>query len=395
MNTKLGRVLLGAGLLVAACNIGAPDEPASPMTGASGASTSSGSGNDPIASRSGSETTGGACKAGQACSCSGALIGSTRCDGDAQQCDCSDCPMLPDEREADFEACGGDVFGDWRLTATDMSAANWTFANRTSVNDVCPGMLTEATPDPQLSLRLFDGGRGKIWAQNLGGKGLLLKTCVDEFWQYGCDSVRCTETACGTCECHGTLETVDSPDTSWERTETTLTIGDTSKVSFQYCVDGDELGLLTQDGSNIVLRLERGYAFGTPTSCETRMLAECPGGGCSVGRCVGSSATCGAQATQTDCLKNQGCNWNATLCGGRAATCEASDYGRTPGCLFTKKPPQCLGTQPPCDGKSNADCLRSPGCNWDPLHACEGTPTPCGTIAHPTCEMVEGCSAAP
>ena len=100
-------------LLIFGC--GGPDTPE--MRGGAGGSTFAGTGGLPIVEESGGAAP--TCAVGLACTCGDGRETRSTCAGTAgiQTCDCSMCPEFnPTPRES-FDACGGKVFGQWRLSS--------------------------------------------------------------------------------------------------------------------------------------------------------------------------------------------------------------------------------------------------------------------------------------
>ena len=81
--------------------------------------------------------------------------------------------------------------------------------------------------------------------------------------------------------------------------------------------------------------MQRVYPIGTPSACGERTVATCETGiGCHVGVCSGTSG-CDAASSESSCTNRTGCTWNASDCGGSAASeCNFEDYGTVPGCAL-------------------------------------------------------------
>lgn len=341
------------------------------------------------------------CEEGNACDCSGGLVGATVCVTGIEICDCSACPAAPPvEKDPVFAGCGGEPFGTWGAARTDWSALKWSFATLgAGGNPIAEAACPVGMPDfdePVLMLRLDDGGKGAVYFSGIAGRGTLLESCVTSLGA-SCDSFSgCATSACGTCECESEPYVLRDHDMTWVRQDARLTLSvGAVELSFDYCVLGDTLTLKPTDGSDVVFELKNGYAHGTPTACSLRDVDECASTGCRVGVCSGAGGTCGEGVDETSCTNRAGCAWDPTRCAGSITPCALEHYGTTPGCEFTPSA-VCGGAPTPCNTKGNIGaCDATPGCYWGASVGCNGTPGACSTIPLDTCESVGGCSITP
>jgi hypothetical protein len=278
----------------------------------------------------------------------------------------------------------------WRLVEFELGQATMTLS-RTSYGqsvDVgsCVGGLRSVQPGmPRILLDLRNNGLGDTYAESYAVTLSYSERCVtSQLPELTCDSsdwelpMSCS-LDCDLCSCTGTMPETSSGD-GWTRTQTTLTFPLWGQYhTFDYCISAGRLRLGSESFGMV---FERVFPLAQPQPCAERDLASCSlGEGCTVGACVGA-ATCEALGTESSCLTQQGCNWDATLCGGQAVgDCSIGDYGAVPGCELLQTAPLCLGTPPPCGDRTEAECEVGDGCTLSTLGRCVGGTFDCSSFA--------------
>lgn len=327
------------------------------------------------------------CEAGLECPCPSGLIGTTECDGGHSSCNCSDCPTFTPTPDSDFEACGGDVFGTWQLKSYDPSQTRvfFSYANIfTSSSGSCETQI-DGAKQPEFLLDLRNGGDARVKLVSALISFSVLDSCVQSQVPTSCARFDgCTRGKCGVCSCTYDTTSIQTDRALWSRTGTVLSVeaisGDHG-VSFDYCVNGDEIRLRNTVNKEI-FTLSRVYVYGTPTPCANRPTDQCvttvqsdafDPGSCHVGRCDGTN--CPSAESEADCTNVQGCTWNTAVCAGTPAVqCGLSDFGMVPGCVLGTKAPHCVGSAVPCSSHQTAgECSSYKGCT--PMPGCKGTAT--------------------
>lgn len=247
------------------------------------------------------------------------------------------CPAAaPAPPASNFEACGGDPFGAWRLREYDLSEVKFVVNVQSinSLNTSCDVGGAMANDDVELALELTSGGSGRIHTSGIVVVGDILERCADDALNTSCAGLaQCTAGPCGTCQCENSLDDFTG-GVSWERTDTTLTLDAGSPVEFEYCVEGSTLSLKMVGFPAVIYELQPLELVGTPAPCAEREPGKCAGAGCRIGLCVGG-ASCAASVAEASCTNVQGCTWDADACSGTAAaTCNVEDYGHVTGCDF-------------------------------------------------------------
>jgi hypothetical protein len=291
-------------------------------------------------------------------------------------------------------ACGGEPFGTWGAAEVDVSAAKWIFTGPGVPDVICPASDTQAAA-PVFMLRLDDGGAGAVYLDDITGSGHVLSSCVEAIGSCS-DFPNCEPGPCGTCKCQTLPSETRSDALTWVRNDTqlVLTIGASART-YDYCVEGDTLTLMTTDGTHLVYTLKSGYPHGSPVACSLREVDECASTGCHVGLCYGAGGTCAEGTDETSCTNRSGCTWDPAQCAGDVTPCELEHYGTTPGCEFTVSA-VCSGTPEPCDTKLDINsCDDTPGCYWGAAVGCNGTVGACAEVPLDTCKSVAGCDITP
>jgi hypothetical protein len=358
---------------------------------ACGSSTDGGSGGGtPTSSAGTSSTSVPECPTYQSCDCGGGITSFITCDAQGtQSCDCSKCPTFSPPTAAPF-ACGGRVFGVWRLKST--SYVGGALLSQTGVNNpiTCPENLTVTPPSGEFLLDLEDGGRAEGTELSLGGNIQFLGSCAGQILGVSeCDEITiggeaCTG-SCGLCTCASPPETLEAQDFSlWSTTGTSLTLQiDELPVTYDYCATDTEL-TLRRAGVDLVF--DSVTVGGSPQDCATRTADTCAvGDGCHAGNC-GPSATCALFGSEADCNVNSACSWQAAGCAGTPAlTCGLADYGKVPGCDFVAPGTVCQGTQQACADRTVDACTEGDGCAVSGI--CDGGTWDCTQI----CVIGYGC----
>ncbi len=382
-----GCVGLGLLLLTAACssdgkNEPGPDRPYEPGPG-------------PVISH---------CQGGS-CDCKGGLKGQNLCIDDQDVCSCTGCEgEAPRDVPTTFQACGGEPFGTWVLTEADVSAVKAHFARQVLGGELmmaaCPATTT-LLGTPNVLLKLDDGGSGAGTITGFGVSVLVMSECAAQVGQACGEFKGCEEdSACGTCHCSMSAVNESPPDSlSWSRTgaQLSLMLG-TTPANYEYCVDGDTLSLYVPE-TELVLRLQRTYAFGEPLPCAERAVDKCSGASaiaqdnCHVGICTGAPAGCANASDEAGCTNQQGCSWDTSQCSGNSAQyCGLDDYGVIPGCELSDQPPVCSGTPSACADYDTDTCPLEQGCTLG--HSCQGPSKTCNSLYVNDYDCASGCSCS-
>jgi hypothetical protein len=291
------------------------------------------------------------CTPGFGCTCENGASGTNVCQDGKPACDCSACEkyLTPPKDPPAFTACGGEVFGTWRLVAQDTSQlAVWTNAiapldkrNYCSVIDY----QTESLP---VALWTFESG-GTGWSGASSGKTAykIDAQCArlgyrDAGPAEACmySGAGCALGECGLCVCSSEGSS-SGADLEWSVTGTQLNvkfIADNladGTSTYSYCAEGDKL-TLRGETSGVVSTYERAFVSGMPEPCPGRAPEACTGA-CTLSVCVGPNS-CGRYTDESSCRAQQGCNWDPDACLG-VAQCRYQDYGVEPGCIISTEPP--------------------------------------------------------
>jgi hypothetical protein len=332
-----------------------------------------------------------ACQAGQECICNDGRVGQMLCAEEAGSCDCKGCPEAPAAGVLEFDACGGEPFGFWRLKQTLHEGLEIpVYFDETTLLGTCPGAITQLDQDIEYRLELQDGGVLNMAGASTPMSFNMLGACLEELTGLpGDDSGNCRR-ECGVYQCDVPSEPY--PETtdlgSWTRTETTLDMSFLGEA--QYCVDEGELRLRFENG--IVQVLERVFPFNAPSACEERAPESCTGG-CRLGQCAGD-AGCEDAREEANCTNRQGCDWLADACVGTPRDCGLGEYEVIPGCELLDAQPVCSGEREACDDTTLENCNvgDAPGCQVEA--GCVGGAVDCGVLtgACSMCDGVDGCS---
>lgn len=291
------------------------------------------------------------CAPGFSCTCENGAAGTNVCQDGKPACDCSACEKyltLPKD-PPEFTACGGEIFGTWRLVAQDTSQmALWTNAIAPlDKRNYCSAIdyHTESLP---VQLWTFESG-GVGWSGGSAGKTSykIDAQCARRgFPQSGAaeacmySGAGCALGECGLCACSSQGSSSGS-DLEWSVTGVQLDVtfaadnlaDDT--LSFGYCAEGDKL-TLRSEATGVVSTFERAFVSGTPEPCAGRAPEACTGA-CMRSVCVGANS-CGRYLDESSCRVQQGCTWDPDACWG-VAECRYQDYGTEPGCIISPVPP--------------------------------------------------------
>ena len=344
------------------------------------------------------------CPVQAGCLCAGGLLGRYECIEGAERCDCTGCEGAPPMERPDptFEACGGELFGMWRLTDVDVKATKVTLvSSRTKQKLTCPvdAKLVD-TPDAAAHalLRFDSGGKG---IGKIGGPLLSLEIKPDCSAQIGetCGDFGCGPGACGLCNCSSRTFSWPAAAMSWTRTDSIVALefeGSTALLVFDFCVDGNTLAL-HHVPDRVELHLERVYPRGRPLPCDQRTAETCKNSaqesedGCELGRCVGPTPDCAQGTSQATCTNRQGCKWDATSCSGvQAEECGAADYDVVPGCVLSQAPAVCGGGLSACSNFAANACPSRLGCLVEPR--CSGVGEECKDYYASPGECPPGCT---
>lgn len=311
------------------------------------------------------------CGTGLPCDCMNGLRGITTCEDNVASCDCSACEVDdPNPPPSDFDACGGEPFGAWRLLDTVYYDQTLTFATgvgskKRSVE--CLAHPVAQAPALELLLELSDGGVARAVAAGGNVEYRTPESCLMGGLQETCEQNGCEQGACGQCFCLGGTLNLNVPSGSWTRNNAKLSVGSSDQqTAFDYCVQDDRM-TLRLEGQQIVLELERVSLLGAPRTCGERSPEECAPAGvlrtdCHIGSCTGGEE-CPFAMAESDCTNRQGCTWDTSICSGTAApTCAISDYDVLPGCQVTTQKPSCTGTSTACAEYTAATCPVAEGC---------------------------------
>lgn len=303
--------------------------------------------------------------------------------------------------EACFQACGGEVVGDWVLVKDSVC-----FADRQVSNAYCLGDSSATPKFADIRLSFLNGGRlygsgSEAWDVKL--RGPTCDRCTRDFGFVG--AFLSPESSygeydpnglpsCQTCEgiWTGKFEvTYGFPlwDMSWSTEGRQLTLREldfeTSQI-LDYCVNGDELWIGAAATSGASYKFERAGCFGKPQPCEARSETNCTvgGGECSLGACQADAGAANPSLcedrTEPECGAVTGCAWNAKGCRGRADfACRLESCGAEPGCELVAPTATCTGTPTVCAGREVQDCWK--GCA-------------AGTCASPTASEERDCGLA-
>jgi hypothetical protein len=324
------------------------------------------------------------CLAGEACDCGSGLTSFTVCDAQGRQsCDCGSCPPFVVSKSG-FKSCGGAdgvaaaLYGTWVLQSNDVSEIKGSF-KYTGVDGtssaLCDSVVHQSST-PSMTLILREAGNASVHKLEDNITYSVVHSCLAQLPD--CSSFKtCRTGACGLCVCSDNLGDVSDDAATWSTADASLSLTEnkTLKLTFDYCLAGEQLTL--QDTvSKEVLVLTRTAQLGKPTACETRSTKRCESdGSCQLGACVGP----GCLADDKNCNNEPGCSFDSKACTGTPkAECETADYGVVPGCGQSATP-GCTGNPQPCSasnaasGATAADCAARVGC--EPLPSCTGTST--------------------
>jgi hypothetical protein len=376
------------------------------------------------------------------CECPDGRTSMTECP--SRECACDRCPEFePAPAPFSIDACGGEPFGTWRATSTEINGFEFRISN-SSGSSICQGEV-ESLSGGHYLIEFADGGLGKVNLTAPDAVVLFESSCLEEAGAY-CeyfDEYECEPLDCGLCRCSFSGSSLAS-DTSWVREASTLTLQTSeSTETLDYCVNDTEMVHVNESGS-LRYTLEKVYPTGVPDACAARTKETCSGAGCSLGLCVGTG-DCDSADDESSCLGYQDCEWEPDTCGGEAAEkCELDDYARgVPGCEILTGTPSCVGTAESCEeqpGCAAEGCSIGPGCvggeqvcgNWDGAipgcvcsgshcegafqcsditvagdcasagdtggicewskRACAGTPTACSDLPPDRCQKTLGCA---
>ncbi len=352
------------------------------------------------------------CIEGAACTC-GDLTGILQCDGSSSgECSCPPAEACEAPRGTCFEPCGGDALGLWVLEETCLPGAE--------TSGACAGASIRATSSSsELIVEVLENEpvavRGselvELQAQvPLSCLGIeSVERCVDaDFYSTpllfngSSAPLGCEASACGFCECSGTVWGGSGAGAAWSPGSTTLAFG---AVQVPYCVEGDTMwagGGHIAGQPKVAYKFRRRSCLGVPVPCAERSPAECAGGGddCQPGRCVaseGGASACASLTYEESCVRESGCEWVEGGCWGTAGDrCWSSDACEaTPGCSWGPPEPRCGGSRVSCYGLDVADCTAE-GCSvrtcdlpdgWGGIDA-----APCERLTAAACATAVGCT---
>lgn len=280
----------------------------------------------------------------QACTCDSGAPGKLNClpSGNIR----CECPIVCHDvtpQAAGWAACGGEPFGQWRLTGVSFDGASQSMFVSNGYTIVHTGQCEAEVARPatlsSFSLDIRDGGVAVLEAGVLGFSLFIDRSCIRSKTnggdcknlligkEYSCkDDYGCG----GLCRCD-TQHLLTSGKGSWSRKgdRLSLYIDGTSYVS-DYCVSGDRMVL--RDTQGLVISLERVTLSGKPAACADRPTGSCVGAGCWLGVCTGAGK-CAEAKSESACGTFQGCSWQADACAGKAAeSCALAEHGVVPGC---------------------------------------------------------------
>lgn len=337
------------------------------------------------------------CLAGGSCECEPGHYGRIQCDSGSAECDCSQCEPYEatSKQTPDFEACGGEPFGDWRLTNIDIRGLPLVVTVESG--GIIP---TRETYECDAELGLVWSGRGLVSLKEGGAAWVSTPpySSVMRFPGSRCNIVACENitgcklsNGCAMCECstaeYGVRGGSYEPDGTWSRDGTLLYLpGPTG--SGEYCVTEDQLKI--NFGAEGVYTFEKVNLVGRPQECEARKVDACESAGCHIGECVGEEKCADASSAST-CSTLSGCSWDDTVCRGTAPeSCGTSDYGQVPGCEIVTESAHCEGEAPKCQDLDEFTCDEVPGCK---LGLCtEEAEYDCSDFTPPDCETIAGCT---
>ncbi len=323
----LASALITAVLLVVASGCGSPEE-----DGALVAAPDPGAPPPP----------GGPCEdEGESCRCEGSgVFGTYVCEDEALVCDCSACPG-PDGGAVEFSACGGEVWGAWRLIETRTGTGTIYFRSSSGSEKSCSAGVVHGGRR-ELRIAFLEGGQARVVADEAHSETVTFSdecaepatcenttfTTASPFEQSpsGFDA-QCASDECDTCTCRAQVSNHETYDTDWRFVGNQVQLG---SEAFAYCVAD---GLLTLQVLNEAFVFEAVEVVGVPTACEQRSPGLCGiGQGCESGQCSGTSADCEGE-TESRCSTYPGCTWDPDACLGEAPLeCSLEDADIVPGC---------------------------------------------------------------
>jgi hypothetical protein len=343
-------------------------------------------------------TTGTAECVSTSCECPNGLTSVTECP--SEECSCDACPEFdPRSTLPAFEACGGEPFGIWQATKTEINNFDFHLTNGSGVTSTCHGQ-TDTTAEVEFIVEFDDGGVGRIHYEFPELVASFSDACIQEGLGTSCEYIdehECELLDCGLCRCTFAGRYFDE-EITWSRDGSRLTFVTSDTMdTMDYCVDGGALVQSSEDG-NLRYTMQKVYLSGVPTSCAERTAETCNVAGCSLGECAGTG-NCGEAYSESSCMQFQDCSWDPDVCKGTAnPTCSMADHaGEVPGCQILTGNPTCTGAPEPCDGQQGCaaeGCSVSTGCIGGE-HACfagDDEVPGCTCNAYAECEGTFKCS---
>lgn len=324
------------------------------------------SGNEPSGGRGGSSggTSPGSCTPTE-CECPNGLTGMTECP--SGECACAQCTEVElAAHPFSIDACGGEPFGTWRATKTEVSEYELHLSNSRGDSITCKGGV-ESLSGGHYLVEFADGGAGRVDVRAPDVVVLLETSCLEGagasceyFEEYECEALDC-----GLCRCSFRGSSLAHGFT-WTREGSALTLRTSeSSETLDYCATDTAMVHVNESG-RLRYTLEKVYPMGVPEACDARTKETCEGAGCSLGLCVGAG-NCDRASDEYVCLLYEDCTWEPETCSGVAdESCELIDYVRgIPGCEILSGTPTCVGTAKACmsqPGCTAVGCSIGPGC---------------------------------
>lgn len=361
-----------------------------------------------FANSGGSFGSGGAsgCLEGVPCKCN-RLVGTTKCDGATQTCECppaSECALEP---SSCFEPCGGEPFGTWVLEDSCFGAGE--------VGAGCSGGLVTGKAGPMdLRLRILDGGALEVFGQEvwdihasvpLSCVGLQsVNSCPNAFFFRrqpllfsSSHSMTCTANACGVCDCVADVSTQIASYGSWARGKDDEWL-QLDGNSVPYCAKGDTLWLGGSGSSGegmVAYKFSKQSCTGKPVACSKRppeaCIDDCFPGGCV--RTTGTAPGCERATSASDCGVLQGCTWDPDLCSGTAYdVCNFENCGTVPGCTWGPPVARCAGEALPCEQRDLSQCNTDGCAEADCFSVNSQDAVSCTTLSVADCPKAAGCT---
>jgi hypothetical protein len=331
----------------------------------------------------GDEPTVRECTAGLSCACGQGQPGSTVCEAGFSRCECEPCPGLEVSDAPSVNGCGGEPFGNWRLTHVEWGRSQLQLSVFGDPVGSCDMMMTAVGDEPpRLLMSLYEGGRAEYFSESAPVKISYSESCVtSKVSQFTCGAdtwqgVSNCNVDCDICTCDSYTGSTEAEDGTWARTQEELSLQLFGKASsFAYCATDNQLELSTP-GAHFVF--ERVTKLSKPLACAERSATTCltgEPGTCQLGACEGGP-TCAGADSEGVCLTLSGCTWDASACWGlEQQICRLADFGVVPGCEITNEAVTCQGTATACDQRNVGECYG--GCTVNEAGRCTGGPLQC------------------